>query len=177
MGIYLTNHYSNGYNGCMKASLSCSFFGHRNIRVDEDLKAKLKCVIELLITKENIGNFLFGSRSFFDDICYEIVSELQQKYPQIIKTVYPCSHESICEKHEKEDQEKLLENILHKKVLVKVYDKIVRDKNLENAGRFSYVERNEAMINDSDFCVFYYIESYSPPTRYKKLVPQKVGLN
>ena len=35
------------------------------------------------------------------------------------------------------------------------------------AGRASYVERNQAMINDSDYCVFYYDKNYFPLTRTK----------
>ena len=33
------------------------------------------------------------------------------------------------------------------------------------AGRASYVERNQAMIDDSDFCVFYYDKNYTPLTQ------------
>lgn len=36
------------------------------------------------------------------------------------------------------------------------------------AGKASYIERNIAMIDDSDFCVFYYDENYTPETRYFK---------
>ncbi len=33
------------------------------------------------------------------------------------------------------------------------------------SGRASYVERNQAMINDSDYCIFYYDENYKPEKR------------
>ena len=33
------------------------------------------------------------------------------------------------------------------------------------AGRAAYVERNQAMISESDVCVFYYDPAYSPPRR------------
>ena len=36
---------------------------------------------------------------------------------------------------------------------------------MENAGRASYVERNQEMINKSDFCIVYYDENYLPPRR------------
>ena len=36
---------------------------------------------------------------------------------------------------------------------------------MENAGRASYVERNQEMINKSDFCIVYYDENYAPPKR------------
>lgn len=36
---------------------------------------------------------------------------------------------------------------------------------MENAGRASYVERNQEMINKSDYCIVYYDENYAPPRR------------
>lgn len=33
------------------------------------------------------------------------------------------------------------------------------------SGKASYVERNQALINDSDFCVFYFDLTYRPPRR------------
>ena len=36
---------------------------------------------------------------------------------------------------------------------------------MENAGRDSYVERNQEMINHIKFCVAYYDENYLPPRR------------
>ena len=36
---------------------------------------------------------------------------------------------------------------------------------MEKAGKASYVERNQEMINKSEFCVVYYDEKYLPPQR------------
>ena len=36
---------------------------------------------------------------------------------------------------------------------------------LWSAGKASYVERNQDMINASDYCVFYYNPEYQPPKR------------
>ena len=38
-------------------------------------------------------------------------------------------------------------------------------EHMENAGRASYVERNQEMINHSKFCVVYYDKNYLPPRR------------
>ena len=38
-------------------------------------------------------------------------------------------------------------------------------KGVENAGIARYVERNQAMINASDYCIFYYNPDYLPPRR------------
>ena len=36
---------------------------------------------------------------------------------------------------------------------------------MEKAGKASYVERNQEMINKSDYCIVYYDENYLPPRR------------
>ena len=38
-------------------------------------------------------------------------------------------------------------------------------EHMEKAGKASYVERNQEMINHSKFCVVYYDENYLPPRR------------
>ena len=40
----------------------CSFFGHRKIEITEELKQKVKLIIEDLIINQNVTTFLFGSR-------------------------------------------------------------------------------------------------------------------
>ena len=53
----------------------------------------------------------------------------------------------------------------YKDYLLKSYDDTTMPPRVEKAGRASYVERNQEMINASDFCVFYYNPSYLPPKR------------
>ncbi len=50
---------------------TCCFIGHREINVTDELKEKLCVVIKRLITEESIDTFLFGSKSQFDDLCYD----------------------------------------------------------------------------------------------------------
>jgi len=63
----------------------CCFIGHREINVTDELKEKLRVVIEHLITDESIDTFLFGSKSHFDALCYDIVTETKKKHPHIKK--------------------------------------------------------------------------------------------
>lgn len=58
------------------------FIGHRKISVDENFVSQLKKRIEQLIVDKNFDAFLFGSRSEFNDLCLEIVTELQNAYPK-----------------------------------------------------------------------------------------------
>ena len=49
--------------------------------------------------------------------------------------------------------------------LLEHYEDTYFPGHMENAGRASYVERNQEMINHSKFCVVYYDENYLPPRR------------
>ena len=130
----------------------CCFCGHRKINNTKELQNKIYVVIEKLITDYNVDTFLFGSRSEFDAICYEIVTKLKKIYYHIkriyIRAEYPDISESYTE------------------FLLKNYEATYYPKKLRNAGKASYVERNREMIDKSDFCIIYYDENYKPPKRY-----------
>ena len=130
---------------------TCCFFGHRKINLTEDLKSKLRVTMEKLIVDEKVDMFLFGSRSDFDDLCYEIVTELKEKHPHIkrvyVRAEYPFIDESF------------------RNYILESYEDTYYPERMENAGRASYVERNQEMINQSDVCVVYYDENYAPPRR------------
>ena len=130
---------------------ACSFFGHRDTPQTEELKQKVRETVERLIVEEGVDAFLFGSRSKFDDLCLIVVTELKEKYSHI-KRVYVRSQYPYIDKHFKD-------------YLLYSYDDTIMPKRVENAGKASYVERNQEMIDASDFCVFYYNPSYLPPKR------------
>ena len=44
----------------------------------------------------------------------------------------------------------------------------VEHKTKYTAGKASYIERNFAMIDDSDYCIFYYDNNYKPNMNSKK---------
>jgi uncharacterized phage-like protein YoqJ len=66
---------------------TCCFFGHRKITETDELKAKLIETIEKLIVDEKVNTFLFGSKSRFNSLCLELVTEIKEKYPYI-KRIY-----------------------------------------------------------------------------------------
>ena len=65
---------------------ACSFFGHRDTPQTEELKRKVKEIVEHLIVKEGVDTFLFGSRSKFDGLCLLVVAELKKKYTIVMVT-------------------------------------------------------------------------------------------
>lgn len=117
----------------------CCFIGHREINVTDELKEKLRVVIECLIVDENIDTFLFGSKSQFDDLCYDIVTETKKKHPHIkrifVRAEYPYIDES------------------YKEYLLERYEDTYFPKSVLGAGKASYVKRNYEMIENSRFCI------------------------
>ena len=130
---------------------TCCFFGHRKIDETAELKDKLCGIIENLIINENVDTFFFGSKSQFDDLCHKIVTELKEKYPHIKRIYVRSAFQHIPDWYE----DSLLQH----------YEDTYFPEHMENAGRASYVERNQEMINKSDFCIVYYDENYAPPKR------------
>ena len=130
---------------------TCCFFGHRKIDAGEELANNLKEVIIGLIENNKVCRFLFGSKSEFDSLCHKIVTELKEKYPHIKRIYVRSAFQHIPDWYE----DSLLQH----------YEDTYFPEHMKNAGRASYVERNQEMINKSDFCIVYYDENYAPPKR------------
>lgn len=148
----------------MEKHKTCSFFGHRKLETTITLKQKIRICIEEMITKYNVQTFVFGSKSKFNDLCHLIVSELKEKYPNIKRIFYTCKSERCTLEIEREKLEKLYSRLLNQEICLLGFEKEFEHKTKHEAGRASYIERNQAMINDSDYCVFYYDKNYVPST-------------
>lgn len=131
------------------------FFGHRKIVVTDVLKSRLRCEIENLITSGMKGFFLFGSKSRFDSLCYEIVSELKNTYPFIQRVYVRAEHEHI----EGEGSR------VYREYLSERYEGTCYPACVSGAGRAVYIKRNHYMIDKSSVCVVYYDEGYVPSAR------------
>lgn len=130
-----------------------AFIGHRTINNTEALKDKLKRIVENLIVNENADTFLFGSKSEFNTLCYDVITELQSKYRLIRRVYVRAEYEFISEEY--------------KRYLFKLYEFSYFLKAVQGAGALSYVKRNQAMIDKCDTVVAYYDDQYIPPTRTK----------
>ncbi|MGN0819294.1 MAG: hypothetical protein ACI4M6_02735 [Christensenellaceae bacterium] len=131
---------------------TCCFIGHRKIENIESVKRLLKQVIVRLLDK-GVTTFFFGSMSDFDDLSWQVVTELKETY-SLIKRVYVRSDYQYI------DQPYL-------DYLLEYYEETYFPPKLENAGKCSYVERNYEMIDKSTYCVFYYNKNYVPPFKRK----------
>lgn len=143
----------------------CSFFGHRKIGITEELKQKVKAIIEDLIVNHNVLMFLFGGRSDFDYLCHLVVTELKEKYLNIKRIAYTCRSETCTLESERAHWEEVYSYFKKEKVSLLGVEEEFEHKTKYTSGRASYVERNQAMINNSDYCVFYYDETYQPEMR------------
>ena len=60
---------------------SVCFIGHRKINDTPELRERLRGILLDLIENGTV-NFIFGDHSAFDDLCYELVTELKKKTPR-----------------------------------------------------------------------------------------------
>lgn len=133
---------------------SCSFFGHRDTEQTEELKQKIRVTVEQLIIEEGVDTFLFGSRSKFDELCHMVVTELKEKYPHIQRIAYLCKHETACLVGAGMSLKHQIKELTGREIYVPEYEEIKKSDRVNSAGRASYIERNQWIINQSLMVVF-----------------------
>lgn len=132
------------------ANMKACFIGHRTINLTEQLKNSLETTIIHLI-HNGVTTFLFGSKSEFDSLSWEIVTKIKEIYPHIKRIYIRSNYQYISKSYEN--------------YLVELYDETYFPKKLEKAGKYSYVERNCEMIDNSTYCIFYYSKEYIPQSK------------
>ena len=145
-------------NGVEK--MICCVLGHREICETEELREQLSRVIEELITCERVDTFLFGSKSRFNRLCYELVTQKQQEFPYIKRIYVRAEFPVISEDY--------------RRYLLEIYEETYYPEDLTGAGRTVYIKRNTEMIDRSHFCLFYYDPAYRPKGRKSGT---KIGLD
>ncbi len=141
------------------------FIGHRKVADTEQIKDRLHDTISMLI-KNGADTFIFGSRSEFDTLCWEVVTELQAQYPHLKRISYNAPHETaFTSKEERESCEQFFSRIAKCEIHYTDYEKAVSSMKSINANKNAYIMRNQEMIDNSNVCVFYYNKDYLPPKR------------
>lgn len=140
---------------------SCCFIGHRIVK---DKNSTIKIVTEVAnkLISHGIYNYIFGSNSDFDQICYNVITKLKQKYPNIIRIKFLCFGETPIDNTKKEMLEKFLNGKIENTICLNVYDKYIKTDTNNKYGKLSYIKRNNAMIDNSNICIFYYNQNYLP---------------
>lgn len=115
-----------------------SFFGHSKTIIDikqEDFLAILENIV-----KDAPVEFLLGMYGDFDLFAYACAKEYKKRHPNAkLVFVTPYIHENYC----------LLEDAK------KRFDEVVYPELEKVPKRFAIVKRNEYMIDESDFIIFY----------------------
>ena len=94
---------------------------------------------------------MFGSKSRFNDLCFEIVTALKEKHPHI-QRIYVRAEFPVIDDD-------------YKQYLLERYEDTYYPETIVGAGKSVYVERNCEMIKNSRFCVVYFDEKQLPKTR------------
>ncbi len=118
---------------------SVCFIGHRKIHDTPELRRRLKSILPELIRTGTV-NFIFGDHSAFDRLCYELVTEFKETYPVIRRINFRCDYPDA--------------DGYTMRFLIAGYEESICPD-----GRAKYAERNQAMIRESDVCIFYYDET------------------
>lgn len=132
------------YNTIMKVA----FIGHQKIKKTKAVRERLTKTIEDLIVNESADTFLFGSGSEFNNLCYEIVTQLKKDYPQIRRVYVRAEYEHI--------------DKTYNGYLLTLYEAIVSAPNVYGAGVLSYIKCNHAVVDLCDILVVFYHENDSP---------------
>jgi len=122
-----------------KAS-TCCFIGHRKIEEAFALKLKLEKTVYMLI-EQGVVDFIFGDHSAFNDLCYDVVTQTQKNFPYIRRIHFRVNYPFADEYTER--------------LLVSGFEESVFPQGIALSGKAVYAERNRAMIDASDICIFY----------------------
>ena len=115
------------------------FVGHRKVPDAELIKGKLHETLKTLI-KNGVDTFLFGSRSDFDRLCWEVVTELQEQFSHLKRISYNAPHETAFTSKEKRERcEKFFSQMVKHEVHHTDYEESVSSKKALNAKKNSYM--------------------------------------
>ncbi len=137
----------------------CAIIGHRDCVPTEELYGRVRDVARKLIEECDVTRFLFGSKSGFNDLCHNVVTELKTKFPFLERVKYTCASEGCILENDRAGMEEAYAITTGKQIKFLGFEGEVEHKSKYVAGVASYIERNYAMIDDADFVVFYYDEA------------------
>ena len=119
----------------------CSFFGHRNVTVTEELYTATKSAV-LAALSFGCRVFYFGGYGDFDALCYRIVREIKNGGEWDLRLVYCVAQERYLRK-------------LPTCIRREDYDEIIYLTPIFDGWYKSIYFRNCAMIDESAYVVFY----------------------
>ena len=130
---------------------TCCVFGHRSVTESPQLYKTLYNTIEKMIVNDHVDTFLFGSKSRFNDLCHDVVTQIKEKHPHIRRIYVRAEYPHISEQY--------------KNYLLEQYEDTYYPERILGSNRSVYIERNREMINNSRFCIVYYDKQQAPTNR------------
>ena len=130
---------------------TCCIIGHRDFKKNKELELNVKGIIINLIEEESVTKFLFGSKSKFIDFCYDIVSEIRKKHNNLSRVFVRAEYPIISEEYYDYLKSFYEDSYFYSEKLI--------------ANKYSYIKRNQTMIDQSDICLFCFDNNYFPKTR------------
>ena len=124
-----------------------SFFGHRDYIGDERIESLIKSDIINKIKTEGFDNFYLGGNGNFDGSCARIVSEIKKDYPYIISSLVLAYPNPKWKDWQKE-------------YILRTYDCHFQPDFPITPSRFAIIKRNEWIIENSDYIIFYVNHSW-----------------
>ena len=101
--------------------------------------------------ERKVNKFLFGSKSKFSDICYDIVTKFKNEYTNIQRIFVRAEYPIISNNYYNYLKEIYEDSYFYSKKLI--------------SNKFSYIRRNQVMIDESDICIFYFNNNYTCKTK------------
>lgn len=130
--------------------MKVAVIGHRKINKSQDLIDRLTKIFVELIENEGADTFLFGSKSQFDDLCYDIVTELRYKYTFIQRVWVRAEYRYFGKDY--------LKGVLT------LYEDTVFPTKVCGAGKLVYIMRNETLVTMCDVLIVYLDLEYKHKT-------------
>ena len=132
----------------------CSFFGHRDVTVTEELCARVTEAVRYAVDRLDCRIFYFGGYGDFDDLCYEIVTKIKENEPSLgIERIFCVPQERRLYKKDRYYAPEKYEDVIY----------IARP--FEGWYKSIYF-RNISMIDESH-CVIFYAEAREKSGAYK----------
>lgn len=131
----------------------CCVIGHRTIKESKTLFELVEKNVVNLIEKENVTTFLFGSASQFTYFCYDVISGLKTRFPNIKRIYVRAEYPIISNEYYNHLKNFYEDSYFYSKKLL--------------SNTFSYIRRDKFMIDKSDVCLFYYNANYLPNKKTK----------
>ena len=120
--------------------MKVAFIGPDNFERTKEIMARLRDVIVKLVVSEGADIFLFTNEGFFDNACWQIVTKLQELYPNIRR---------IYARTEYEDEDEFLQGIMI------CYEDTFIPNAVSKAGISANFIRNKIMVDACDVLITY----------------------